>query len=136
MTKRDSENRGDLGHWVAESNEDRFLEHLSSDSAALTRSVQRMGFGVSGLDASGGYLISLSFRAFRCQTRDPPWVLVRSQWDAVAHRAGQGSVLKGSPTGGKARRSEGWHASSLTRPAAPFPPQLPHVRLWDECGAP
>lgn len=37
-----------LGHWVAESNEDRFLEHLLSASAVIKCGVETMGFGLSG----------------------------------------------------------------------------------------
>ena len=47
-TKHDIKNRGYLGHWVAESNEDRFLEPLLSGSAVLKHSVKRMGFGLRG----------------------------------------------------------------------------------------
>lgn len=75
MTKCDIKNRSDLGHWVAESNEARFLEHLQSDSAALKCSVERM----VSVQLRASYLTSLDFRVFICQNRDPSLGAVSSQ---------------------------------------------------------
>lgn len=47
-TKRDIKNRRYLGHWVAESNEDRLLASLPSDSAAVKCGMERMELGLSG----------------------------------------------------------------------------------------
>lgn len=111
MIKRDSENRGGLGHWAAESNEDRFLEHLPSDSAALTRSCRKRA------------LVSVAHSSGRLQRPSPGGC--EEPAGCCSTRGAGSSALKDSHTGGEIRRSKGWHASSMTRPATHVQPSCP-----------